>query len=336
MDSNSLPTEFDIGEGLKMPSIGIGTGTFKGDGQDRVKAIVLAALKKGYRHIDTATAYGTEKAVGEAIKEFIKDSGVPREELFVTTKLDQNWHKPSDVAEAMARSLESLDLDYVDLYMMHFSHAYQSSGNDRIKERHENGKPKIDYDLSRAYPEVWKSMEALVHTKKARSIGVSNFNIRKLQRLLKDADIPPAVNQVEIHPYLPQYELISFCHDKNIHVTAHQPLGGAPIDAVKEHKDIPVPLLHPKIITLAGKLDLTPAQVLLSWLLTRGLSAVPKTSQESRLQENLCKSLQKLSPESLQTVDQVYKETGEIRYLQPRDYIGFDIFDEKHDEPTEQ
>ncbi|KAL4879790.1 NADP-dependent oxidoreductase domain-containing protein [Aspergillus karnatakaensis] len=263
-------------------------GTYQGDaGNGKVKEAVLYALSKGYRHFDTATAYGNEVDVGDAIRE----SGIPRNEIFITTKL-----------------LEALQMDYVDLYLMHFPHAYKP-GPANTTHRHPNGKPVIDYHMSRRYPETWAAMESSFITGKQ---GVSNFNILKLRRLLETAKIPPAVNQVEIHPYLPQSELLAFCRDKQIHLMAHQPLGGRPAVVVNPNASCPGPLFDLDIVQ-------------------RNISVIPRSVHEHHILENL--ELLHLSNNDMESISNIASLKGEIRYLDPMDHIGFNIFDENADEP---
>ncbi|KAM0177488.1 hypothetical protein ACHAPC_008782 [Botrytis cinerea] len=322
---------FRLVNGSTLPAIGL--GTFQGDdGNEKVKNIVKAAIQAGYRHIDGAAAYGNEEAIGDAIKE----SGISRDELFVTTKLAQPWHEPKDVERALDLSLEALGLEYVDLYLMHFPHAYlPGPNNGTVRHPSGNGKPVIDYERSRKYTETWQAMEKLVDSGKAKAIGLSNFNILKTKRILEIARIRPAVNQVEAHPYFPQHELLAFCEKEHIHLMAHQPLGGKPVGVVAPHADIPGPLFDSKIAQIAAQTGMTPAQVILSWAVQRGTSIIPKTSNESRLSENLCTA--PLSEEHFAIIDGLATtiESGPVRYLDPSKHLGFDIFDEKLDQPVE-
>ncbi|KAK2781058.1 hypothetical protein FQN53_000820 [Emmonsiellopsis sp. PD_33] len=267
-ENQEVPTSFVV-NGLSIPALGF--GTFQGDSSNAlVKQSVLKALQHGYRHIDTAAAYGNEKEVGEAIKE----SGVPRNELFITTKLSQTWHDPSDVEEALDRSLNALQLDY----------------------------------------------------------GLSNFNILKMKRVLEIAKIRPAVNQVELHPYLPQPNVLDFCAREGIHITAHQPLGGRPVAAVNPNTDRAGPLLDSDIAEFASTYGKSPAQVLLSWAIQRGTSVIPKTAREDRMVEN--RGVFRLSDEDVMRINGISGVKGAVRFLDPEGHIGFDIFDEEVDEPV--
>ncbi|KAI1444068.1 aldo-keto reductase [Annulohypoxylon stygium] len=317
----NLPDTFVLNNGYTVPAIGL--GTFQGEeGNSLVKDAVKQALEQGYRHIDGAHAYGNEKQIGEAIKE----SSIPRQDIFVTSKLAQTWHEPADVERALDESLENLQLDYVP-------HAYKAGENNKtIRHPSGNGKPVIDYSLSKRYPETWQAMEKLVSSGKVRSIGLSNFNILKTKRILEIAKIVPAVIQVEIHPYFPQHELHRFSAQHGILIMAHQPLGGRPVPLVRGHPDEPFPTEDPKIIDIASKCNMTPAQVCLSWAVQRGIPIVPKSVSETHMKQNL--QLRRLPEDMFAIVDQLSLERGPLRFLDPSRHIGFDIFDEEKDQPV--
>jgi len=245
-----------LNNNTKIPLIGF--GTWKITGQDAYDA-VTAALKAGYRHIDTAMIYHNEQEVGRAIA----DSGIPREELFITTKLWNDDH--DDVQAAFDTSLKKLGLEYVDLYLMHWPletrlHAYSK-------------------------------MEAIYTTAKARAIGVSNFTERHLSELLMNSKIVPVVNHVEFNPFLNQKELKNLCESKGITIEAYSPLTHA-------NK-----LNDEKLKIIAAKYDKSPAQVLLRWAVQQNIVVIPKSSNEGRIAENFAIFDFELSDEDLQTMN---------------------------------
>ncbi|KAG8161968.1 hypothetical protein KVR01_007733 [Diaporthe batatas] len=323
-----LATCFPLNTGQSIPSVGL--GTFQANvGNDRVTEAVRNALDVGYRHFDTAYQYGTEKHIGLAIRE----SGYSREEIFITSKLWNTWHEPKDVEEALDRSLRDLGTDYVDLYLMHFPHAYQiDREHNALRKADGSGRPEINFELSRNYQATWAAMEGLVRSGKARAIGLANFSITKMKRILSTCQIIPAVNQVELHPLLPQYDLVEFCRRHGILVVAHQPLGGEPVNNGREgHDKAASPLNNATITEAAKQCGITPAQVCLSWAVQRGVPVVPKTVTQARMVEN--STLTTLPEDVFQKVSKVHLETGAIRFLNITEKIGFDIFDETEDQP---
>ncbi|KAL6700737.1 NADP-dependent oxidoreductase domain-containing protein [Trichoderma pleuroticola] len=174
-------------------------------------------------------------------------------------------------------------------------------------------------------------MERLVDLGLVRSIGLSNFNILKTKRILDIARIVPAVNQVEIHPYLPQHELFEFSSKHGILLMAHQPLGGRPVEVVRGSNE-PLPTADLKINKIAARCNMSSAQVCLSWAVQKGIPAVPKSVQDSHMEQNL--HLKRLSDDDFRTVDRLSAQRGPVRFLDPSRHLGFDIFDEDNDQPV--
>ncbi|KAI9314450.1 NADP-dependent oxidoreductase domain-containing protein [Dichotomocladium elegans] len=256
----SLGQNFPLNTGASIPAMGLGTWQSK---PKEVYEAVLTAIRAGYRHIDTAFVYRNEKEVGQAIK----DSGIPREQLFVTTKLWNNSHAPEDVAKALEVSLKNLQMDYLDLWLMHWPIAFASSP--KIFPRDENKRILLGHT---DFCDTWEAMEKTVGPR-VRAIGVSNFTIPNLKKLLSKAKTVPAVLQVELHPYFPQHELLAFCKQHGIHVTAYSPLGSTPSPILND----------PRLVSISEKHQATPAQVLLAWGIQRGTSVIPKSVTPARI-----------------------------------------------------
>ncbi|XP_028552030.1 NADPH-dependent aldo-keto reductase, chloroplastic-like isoform X1 [Dendrobium catenatum] len=301
---------FTLNTGAQMPSLGLGTWQAN---PGVVGEAVASAIKVGYRHIDCAQIYGNEKEIGLSLKKLFDDGVVKREDLFITSKLWCDSHAPEDVAEEINSTLRDLQLDYVDLYLVHlifescqaylvskdyyyfffdvfifinlfvFSSILSSNTLKihwpfRLKKgtslRAEN---LIQPDI----PNTWSAMEKLYDSGKARAIGVSNFSTKKLEDLLSIARIPPAVNQVECHPVWQQTKLRSFCQSKGVHLSAYSPLGSPGSKWIEGNV-----LANSVVTEVAEKLGKTAAQVALRWGIQVGNSVLPKSIKESRIQEN--------------------------------------------------
>jgi 2,5-diketo-D-gluconate reductase A len=257
----SLP----LNDGHSIPQLGL--GVFLVD-PDEAERIVSDALEVGYRHIDTAAAYGNEKGVGAAIAK----SGIPRDELFITTKLANSDQGTQSVIDAMDLSLEKLGLDAVDLYLIHW--------------------PRPDLDK---YLESWLTLEQLKADGKTRSIGVSNFHRAHLEKIIAGSDTVPAVDQLELHPAFAQRELRAFTAEKGIHVEAWGPLGQGKYDLFGEQA----------IQDAAAAHGVTPAQAVIRWHLQNGIIVFPKTNSRSRMEENIDVFGFELSPDEMAAIDAI-------------------------------
>ena len=274
--------------GKQMPAVGL--GLWKID-PDNVADAVYQAIKLGYRHLDSAADYGNEQQVGEGIARAIGDGLCRREELWVTSKLWNTYHRQEHVEAACRRSLEDLGLDYVDLYLVHFPIALSYVDfNDRYPPEWlfdpEAENPSMQLD---AVPlsETWAAMEQLVQNGLARQIGVCNYSASLLHDLMSYARIKPAMLQIESHPYLTQEALLRTARQYDIAVTAFSPLGAlsyVSIDMASANDSV---LTEPVVIAAAQRTGATAAQVVLRWGVQRGTAVIPKTSNPERLIENL-------------------------------------------------
>ena len=238
--------DITLSNGQNIPQLGFGVFLVK---PEDTAAAVSTALEVGYRHIDTAEMYGNEKEVGEAISR----SGLDRSDVFVTSKLANDAHEPDDARRAFGESLKAMGFEYLDLFLIHWPLPTRYDGD---------------------YVSTWKTLEEFYRDGRARSIGVSNFQPRHLRRLHAESDIPPAVDQIEVNPYLTQDELRGFCAEHQIAVEAWSPLGRGNV------------LDDPAIEAIARRVGKTPAQVVLRWHIERGDIIFPKSVTSERVKEN--------------------------------------------------
>jgi len=264
--------------GAKMPIIGLGTWkSKKGEVGDAVKY----ALNNGYTHIDCAMCYGNESEVGEALKASL--GVIKRSDLWVTSKLWNTFHDPKHVRDACKKTLSDLGLDYVDLFLMHWPHAFQFHGfeYENFFPKNEDGSIKYsDVD----YLDTWKAMENLVDEGLVKHIGFSNFNSEQIQRVLDNCRIKPAVLQVEMHPYFTQEKLVKFVRERGLALTAYSPLGSP--DRPWASKEDPSLFEDITIKKIAEKYQKSVAQILIRFPIDRGISVVPKSVTPSRISEN--------------------------------------------------
>jgi len=257
----------------------IGLGTWKATGET-VKTAVIEAINAGYRHIDTAAIYGNEVEIGEALSEIFKSGKLKREDIFITSKLWNDSHAEAEVIPALKDSLKRLQLDYLDLYLIHWPVAFKHGVLFP-------GKPSEYITLDKLpIIETWKQMEKAKNEGLAKHIGVSNFSKLKLQDLVSKATVKPEVNQVEMHPLLQQNELFNYCKSEDIIVTGYSPLGSGDRSNEMKAEDEPNLMDIDIIKAIAAKHQVSPAQVLLAWHCNRGTVVIPKSTSKNHIASN--------------------------------------------------
>lgn len=265
-----LQETYTLMNGVKVPKLGLGTWQIP-DGEPAYHS-VLAALKNGYRHIDTAMAYGNEASVGRAIK----DSGIPREEIFVTTKLPAE-HKGYEIAhECFEKSRKALDLDYIDLYLIHAPWPWD----------------RIGMDCTKGNVDSWKAFEEIYDSGKVKAIGISNFEPKHIQPILDMCKHVPMVNQISFHIGNKQEETVRFCEPLNIQITAYSPLATGRIIGKKE------------IVAMADKYGVTPAQLCIRYCIQKDTIVIPKSTKEERIISNAEVDFV-ISKEDMEVLDQL-------------------------------
>lgn len=258
----SAVPEIMLNNGQTIPQFGFGVFLVK---PEETVTAVSTALQTGYRHIDTAEGYGNEKEVGEAIRK----SGLDRSDVFVTSKLDNSSHRPDDARRAFDASLDALGFDYLDLFLIHWPVPTRYDGD---------------------FVSTWRTLEEFYRDGRARSIGVSNFQAHHLRRLHTETEVPPAINQIECHPYLTQDDLRAFCAEHQIAIEGWAPIGQGRV------------LDDPEIVTIAERIGKTPAQIVLRWHIERGDIIFPKSITPGRIRENFAIFDFELSGEDVETI----------------------------------
>ncbi len=296
---------FTLNDGCSIPALGLGTWKSPAD---EVTQAVKSALEVGYQHIDAAWIYQNEAAVGKGIHESIKDGAVSRDQIFVTSKLWNTFHQAASVEVGCRETLRELGLDYLDLYLMHWPIAFKPG-------RAQHKVPEDFYPLSEVpLSKTFEAMVALREKGLAKSVGVSNFTQSKLEKLIAETGVVPAVNQVELHPYHPQTELLNYCQAQGIHLTAYSPLGSGDRPDSMKQKDEPPLLQNEQVKAIAQQENISPAQLLIAWAIDRGTVVIPKSTNAQRIAENLAAASHELSEQARSAID---KLDIQYRYVSP-------------------
>lgn len=315
---------FTLNNGVKMPGLGFGTFANEGAKGESYKA-VRKALEVGYRHLDCAAFYQNEEEVGDAIRDHLKENpSLKREDLFICTKVWNHMHQPEDVKYSFNESLRKLGMDYIDLFLVHWPIAAERT-DDYQPKIGADGAYIINKELTENPEPTWRAVEELAEQGKIRAIGVSNWTIEGLKKLFSFAKIKPTVNQVEIHPFLPNEELVRFCLDNGVLPEAYSPLGSQD----------QVPHTGEKVRTnktlneVAERSGHTLAQVLLGWGLKRGYAVLPKSSTPSRIESNF--QVPNLSDADFEAVNSVAKGRH-TRFVNMKDTFGYNVWPEESPE----
>tara|TARA_S200000501_G_C20863888_1_gene761068 strand:- start:2011 stop:3045 length:1035 start_codon:yes stop_codon:yes gene_type:complete len=318
IDVNQIPTKI-LNNGVSIPTIGI--GTFGSDlyGPDQVSEAVIYAAEFGQRFFDCASVYSNEKEIGDAFQ-VILNGGVPREELYVASKVWNDMHGEGKVIESCIKTLEDLQLDYLDLYLVHWPFPNFHPPGCTVESRSSNAKP---YNHE-SYMVVWRQMEELVDRGLVRSIGTSNMTIPKLELLLSDCKVKPAVNEMEIHPHFQQPALYKFLNENNI-----QPIGFCPIGSPKRpERDKTeldtVDIEDPIIVNIAERLEVHPAVVCLKWAIQKGHIPIPFSVTPSKIESNLKCAIDDVIKITEEEMDKISKIDKNCRLIKGQVFLWND------------
>lgn len=282
-----------LNDGNMIPQVGL--GTFRGSDAE-MNCAVKAALKAGYRHFDCAWLYQNEKSVGQAIKEAIIESNgeLKREDIVLVGKVWNTFHSKEQAEISLDITLKDLQVDYIDLFLIHWPMGFKEGTNEPFP-KDENGEMLFS-DIN--YTETWRALESFKKQGKCKSIGVSNFNIKQLQDIMDNCEIKPAMNQIEVNPYVQSYDLVEFCQKNDIVVSIFGPIGAGK-SGYDDMPELAALLENETIQKLSKKYDKSSAQICLRWAIDRNLVVLPKSVTPSRIIENITLFDFKLSGEDM-------------------------------------
>jgi alcohol dehydrogenase (NADP+) len=285
--------------GAEMPAVGLGTfGSDTYSGEEIAEA-VKGAVSVGYRHIDCASVYGNEHLIGSSLRQ-VMEGGIKREELFITSKVWNNMHGEGDVLLSCAKSLKDLKLEYLDMYLVHWPFPNSHAPGVSVDSRDPHAAPYIHEN----YMKTWRQMERLAKAGLVKHIGTSNMTVPKLKLLLRDAEIRPAVNEMELHPHFQQPELFRFCLDNGIVPVGYSPVGSPKRPERDRTDDDTVDIEDPVIVRIANRLNVHPATVCLKWAVQRGQVPIPfSTSRSHYLSNLLCTTKEPLTGEEMKAIE---------------------------------
>lgn len=297
--------------GDEMPILGLGTWKSK---PGEVYQAVLWAIEAGYRHIDCAAIYNNETEVGKALNKAISDGLVNRKDLFITSKLWNDCHRKEDVKKGLLKSLKDLQLEYLDLYLIHWPISFKKGVG--FAESREQFYTYSDVPIG----QTWQGMQIVKSDGLVNHIGMSNFNIAKLKEVIAVGGNGPEMNQVEMHPYLRQEGLVDFCRANGILMTAYSPLGSGDRASSIKKQDEPN-LFEDKIIEkLAAHYRLTPAQILIAFSIQRGIAVIPKSVNQERINQNIAAAKVELKKEDMDLLLNIEKQ---YRFIDGTFFTGF-------------
>ena len=308
IDPNSVPYR-EFYTGAKIPAVGLGTF-----GSDRFSAgeiaeAVIGAAAIGYRHFDCASVYRNEKEIGESFQKIMSE-GLAREELWITSKLWNDKHAEADVIPSCQQTLKDLQLDYLDLYLIHWPFPNHHAPGVDVTSRDPHAVPYIHEN----YMKTWRQMEKLVEMGLVRHIGTSNMTIPKLKLLLRDAKIKPATNEMEMHPHFQQSELFQFCIDNNIVPIGYSPIGSPSRPERDRTPDDTVDIEDPVIVKIANRLNVHPAVVCIKWAVQHGQVPIPFSVHPEKYWNNLnAVTTDPLTDEEMQQIAGIEKNNRLIK-----------------------